>query len=128
MRLIETLGRGILQTQSLHWPKPNALRVQLCQRIGVACDYVGYRWECSKVSSLGGLEPPSSRLTAERASLLRHRDCKLLSFITFSCLAWYSPICKITFFIRKYIGAYVHGLATLVGLEPTAFEYLFRHA
>ena len=28
----------------------------------------------SKASSLGGLEPPTFRLTAERANRLRHRD------------------------------------------------------
>ena len=27
-----------------------------------------------KVASLGGLEPPTSRLTVERANQLRHRD------------------------------------------------------
>ena len=71
--------------RALEWPEAE-----------VAC------WEFSKVPSLGGLEPPSSRLTAERASLLRHRDCKLQSFITISCLVWYSPIHEIMFFIRKY--------------------------
>src|SRR4029434_6172628 len=30
------------------------------------------------ISSLGGLEPPSFRLTAERANQLRHRDCAKL--------------------------------------------------
>ena len=28
-----------------------------------------------KSTSLGGLEPPTFRLTAERANRLRHRDC-----------------------------------------------------
>ena len=30
--------------------------------------------ETEKLSSLGGLEPPTFRLTAERANRLRHRD------------------------------------------------------
>ena len=30
-------------------------------------------------TSLGGLEPPTFRLTAERANRLRHRDCSVLS-------------------------------------------------
>ena len=30
---------------------------------------------CQKGASLGGLEPPTFRLTAERANRLRHRDC-----------------------------------------------------
>ena len=33
-------------------------------------DYVTFKTE----SSLGGLEPPTFRLTAERANRLRHRD------------------------------------------------------
>ena len=33
-------------------------------------DYVTFKIE----SSLGGLEPPTFRLTAERANRLRHRD------------------------------------------------------
>ena len=32
-----------------------------------------------KNSSLGGFEPPTFRLTAERASRLRHRDLLLLN-------------------------------------------------
>jgi hypothetical protein len=35
---------------------------------------VGYIQEKKKNSSLGGFEPPTFRLTAERASRLRHRD------------------------------------------------------
>ena len=34
-----------------------------------------YIWKIAKMfSSLGGLEPPTFRLTAERANRLRHRD------------------------------------------------------
>ena len=78
----------------------------------------------SQYPSLGGLEPPSSRLTAERASLLRHRDCMNLIF---SCLLCQSPIRKKLRFDWEYsekTGTHKHGLATLVGLEPTTFEYL----
>ena len=31
-----------------------------------------------KISSLGGLEPPTFRLTAERANRLRHRDLMIV--------------------------------------------------
>ena len=31
-------------------------------------------WDVQNNSSLGGLEPPTFRLTAERANRLRHRD------------------------------------------------------
>ena len=41
---------------------------------GSSLPQFSYECETPNVSSLGGLEPPSSRLTAERASLLRHRD------------------------------------------------------
>ena len=33
-----------------------------------------YEWDKKKEPSLGGLEPPTFRLTAERANRLRHRD------------------------------------------------------
>ena len=68
-------SHGFMQTQSLHWHtvNPSILCMQPCQCV---CNKVTLYWELSDShSSLGGLEPPSSRLTAERASLLRHRDC-----------------------------------------------------
>ena len=40
-------------------------------------DIIFFKIVFKKVSSLGGLEPPTSRLTVERANQLRHRDtCK----------------------------------------------------
>ena len=54
-------------------------------------------------TSLGGLEPPSSRLTAERASLLRHRDL-LLQWLFYFLSVWYSPIWKLFFFLLLFIG------------------------
>ena len=35
---------------------------------------MGWGLENQKLTSLGGLEPPTFRLTAERANRLRHRD------------------------------------------------------
>ena len=35
----------------------------------------------TKISSLGGFEPPTFRLTAERASRLRHRDSSLMTIL-----------------------------------------------
>ena len=67
---------------------PTILRVQLCQcaRNRVACNHAAFYWESSDISpSLGGLEPPSSRLTAERASLLRHRDWQALHIKAHTC-------------------------------------------
>ena len=37
-------------------------------------------------SSLGGLEPPTFRLTAERANRLRHRDL-MFGLISFACIS-----------------------------------------
>ena len=51
---------------------------------GGATDHDTCRWSTrfacviKKPPSLGGLEPPTFRLTAERASLLRHRDQPLV--------------------------------------------------
>ena len=42
-----------------------------------------------KNSSLGGFEPPTFRLTAERASRLRHRD--LLTFIREKLFFFFRP-------------------------------------
>ena len=44
--------------------------------LNVFCDQVSFITLIldQKCSSLGGLEPPTFRLTAERASRLRHRD------------------------------------------------------
>ena len=38
------------------------------------CDIKEIKIKAKKNSSLGGFEPPTFRLTAERASRLRHRD------------------------------------------------------
>ena len=85
--------------------------------------------DASIITSLGGLEPPSSRLTAERASLLRHRDLLQKLFLVFF-RAWFGTAEseKCFRFLFKNSRAWMHELATLVGLEPTAFEYLYWDA
>ena len=40
----------------------------------ISCDFLRGKKTGQKITSLGGLEPPTFRLTAERANRLRHRD------------------------------------------------------
>ena len=48
------------------------IRVYVCVCVCVLTPYYVVK---SKLSPLGGLEPPTFRLTAERANQLRHRGC-----------------------------------------------------
>ena len=74
-----------MQTPSLHCHKPQhptGADVSACWDEG---GLPIYRELSIISSSLGGLEPPSSRLTAERASLLRHRDTLVLIINEHTC-------------------------------------------
>ena len=61
LRFIETYSKNDKRTQFI-WKQRNRLDVSV-------------RTNVNKIfPSLGGLEPPTFRLTAERANRLRHRD------------------------------------------------------
>ena len=58
------------------------------------------------ISSLGGLEPPTFRLTAERANRLRHRDESLtvmavIIFIQYNLIQSHLTIKNCTIFFSK---------------------------
>ncbi len=61
-----------------------------------------------KNPSLGGFEPPTFRLTAERASRLRHRDCYLTACFNFYFIEPLLPLefhkkKKLTQLVIKYV-------------------------